>query len=234
MLKQMLQTHALISFTSLHNPYTTPQWSWQTQNHSKFIEHLLDKISMVSRVAGGQQSMDPRVIITVCAWVHALSLVEERNITDLKWLLLFFLSISVVSVIVTCKQKQNQTNTINFFFLHRSASIFSFSSHTVTGITTTSRRGSGWRCRVEWPSVRIKIEEESRLAALGDGGCVLKDVVVVWRRWHCCEGLLLLTDQPCEGGRQLFSSDITEVFFYWGVFFILTKNMYFLKAAQSK
>lgn len=124
MLKQMLQTHALISFTNLHNPYTTPQWSWQTQNHSKFIEHLLDKISMVSRVAGGQQSMDPRVIITVCAWVHALSLVEERNITDLKWLLLFFLSISVVSVIVTCKQKQNQTNTINFFFstdLHRSS-----------------------------------------------------------------------------------------------------------------
>jgi hypothetical protein len=45
---------------------------------------------MVSRVAGVQQSMDPRVIITVGAWVHALSLVEEKNIMDLKRLLLFF------------------------------------------------------------------------------------------------------------------------------------------------
>jgi hypothetical protein len=46
---------------------------------------------MVSRVAEVQQSMDPRVIITVGAWVHALSLVEEKNIMDLKWLLIFFL-----------------------------------------------------------------------------------------------------------------------------------------------
>lgn len=116
MLKQMLQTHALISFTNLHTPCTLPQWSWQTQNHSKFIAHLLDKISMVSRVAGVQQRMDPRVIITVGAWVHALSLVEEKNIMDLKRLLLFFSFLYQwwVSSLPVNKNKIRQTQLIFF------------------------------------------------------------------------------------------------------------------------